>query len=340
MTPTTNTDASPAKLIIRDLGQLFLRHRRAVGLLFSSVAIVGGMSSAIAQNITSGDPGLRGSTSEITYYFPQYSWQPVPEQETVEEGLLDVGGATLWYWDTGGNGEVIVFSHSASGSGLSWEYQQPFLVNEGYRVIGYSRRGRYQSEVYDQNIESSATTDLLKLVDHLGIDKFHIVAIAAGAGVAPDFATQYPGRLLSLMIGCTTARTSDRAVGMSDLTLRPSDFNALPTLLREVSPFYRSANPEGAAAWLDKSERSRGAVQVGANLNQMTPELLASIDVPVLLFTGDADLYMPPSRLRAYSKYWTDPKLVVFRGAAHAPYWEQPLAFNEMIVNFIQNIGN
>ena len=62
--------------------------------------------------------------------------------------------------------------------------------------------------------------------------------------------------------------------------------------------------------------------------NKITPAALRQTQTPTLLFTGDADLYMPPSRLRAYASYWSNPQVVVFQEAGHAPYWEQPIACN------------
>src|SRR5262245_48183877 len=71
----------------------------------------------------------------------------IPEQVPVTEGIADLGNVKLWYWDTGGAGEVIVLLHPGSGSGEFYPYQQPVFAKAGYRVISYSRRGQYKSEV-------------------------------------------------------------------------------------------------------------------------------------------------------------------------------------------------
>lgn len=291
-------------------------------------------SSVTAADSTKINPS--NHAHEITYISPQYTWELPPQQVPVTEGFLEVEGANLWYWDTGGEGEVVVFSHPASGSGLTWEYQQPFLADAGYRVIGYSRRGFYQSEISDPTVEISATDDLLKLLDHLSVDKFHIVAIAAGGNVAPDLADAHSERILSLIMGCTIGRTTDKSYLSGDATLRPPEFNTLPVYLKELSPFYRGANPDGALAWIHTSNKARNKIRVGANIRNITPDILGSITQPVLLFTGDSDLYMPTSRLRAYAKYWSDPEVVIFRGAGHAPYWEQPIAFNQVLLEFLR----
>ncbi len=44
----------------------------------------------------------------------QTSWSGTPEQAPAGEGRLDVGGARIWYWDTGGAGEAVVLAHPLS----------------------------------------------------------------------------------------------------------------------------------------------------------------------------------------------------------------------------------
>lgn len=326
----------------RQVFPVSLQHARVFCL--SALCLVaqacGGPDSAGARDAGTGGASAEMAAPEITWKPAQFSWQTPPAQVAAKEGFVDVGGARLWYWDTGGEGEAVVFSHPFSGSALTWEYQQPFFAEEGYRVIAYSRRGHYRTEILDSDSTNTATDDLLKLVDHLGVDRFHIVALAAGAHIAPDFATSYPDRLLSLVVGCTIGLTGDPEFTATNDTLMPPEFSSLPVWLKEISSFYRGANPEGTIAWTAISDLARPGERVNVALNnEFTPGLLAAIDHPALLFTGDGDYYMPPSRLRSYAAYWTDPEVVVFRGAGHAPYWEQPLAFNQTLLDFFRRNG-
>ena len=74
--------------------------------------------------------------------------------------------------------------HPASGSALIWLYQQPVFAKAGYRVIGYSRRNYYNSELSPADNPGTASEDLQNLIEFLRLEKFHLVSSAAGGGVA------------------------------------------------------------------------------------------------------------------------------------------------------------
>jgi len=268
----------------------------------------------------------------------QTSWSEPPAQAPAAEGRLDVGGARIWYWDTGGAGEAVVLVHPYSGSALNWGYQQPALAAAGYRVVAYSRRGHHGSDAGSPENPGTGAGDLNQLVEHLGIGRMHLVGLAAGADILPDFAISWPERLLSLAIGCTIGKPGDPAWSACESELLPPEVRNLPRWISELGPSYRAACPEGVQRWRELEARSREQrerVPVPAE-NEVTPELIRQIKAPTLLFTGDADLYMPPSRLRAYAEYWSDPEVVLFAETGHSVYWEQYEAFNAVLLDFFQ----
>ena len=57
----------------------------------------------------------------------------IPEQLPAREGVAEIPGAKLGYWDTGGAGAPILLLHPASGSARVWLYQQPVFAKAGYR---------------------------------------------------------------------------------------------------------------------------------------------------------------------------------------------------------------
>jgi pimeloyl-ACP methyl ester carboxylesterase len=85
--------------------------------------------------------------------------------------------------DTGGAGRAIVLIHGWPLSGESWKYQVPALVDAGYRVITYDRRGFGRSDKpktgYDYD---TLTDDLHTLVTELELKDFTLVGFSMGGG--------------------------------------------------------------------------------------------------------------------------------------------------------------
>lgn len=260
----------------------------------------------------------------------------MPEQAPVKEGIAELPGTSLWYWDTGGEGDAVVLLHAASGSGAFWGYQQPVLARAGYRVISYSRRGYLKSDPGDPNDPGAASEDLQNLLAYLGVGKFHAVGLAAGGIVATDYALSHPERLKSLTLTSTIMGVTDKSYLDRCSIFRPAFFADLPKDFQELSPSYRAGNPEGAAAWTALAKTS----MIGKRLNQKNANVITwakveTIGVPTLLMTGDSDLWTPPSILRLQASHVKHAEVEVIREAGHAPNWEQPEAFNAALLDFL-----
>ena len=262
----------------------------------------------------------------------------MPVQAPASQGWVDVGGARLWYWDTGGNGQPVIFLHSGSQSGAGWGYQQPVFAAAGFRAIGYSRRGCFRSEGGSPQDPGVACEDLNRLIEHLGLDRVHLVAVALGAFYALDFALAFPKKLRSLTIASSFLGIdeSERDYAQANARLRPKEFSALPVEVRELHPSYRAGNPAGTEAWLQLSRQARTGDRIDPlRPLPMTWARVESIRHPVLLMTGDGDLYTPPALLRMQSAHIPQAETVVVAEAAHAPNWEQPEFFNRTVLSFI-----
>ena len=272
---------------------------------------------------------------------PAAVWTPaeMPRQAPASEGMVDVGGARLWYWDTGGSGQAVIFMHAGSQSGAGWGYQQPVFAAAGFRAIGYSRRGCWRSEPGDPNDPGLACDDLLRLVEHLKLDRVHLVALALGAFYTLDFALMYPQRVRSLTIASSFLGIADSETDYLEANqrLRPKEFAALPVAFKELHPSYRAGNPQGVAACVQLAQ----AANAGPRINQKRPfpltwARLESTRQPTLLMTGDGDLYTPPALLRMQAAHMTHAETFVVPEAGHAGNWEQPAIFNQTVLAFLR----
>jgi pimeloyl-ACP methyl ester carboxylesterase len=237
----------------------------------------------------------------------------------------ELPGVSLQYEESGGEGSgegpPVVFLHAGSGSSRMWEHQIPAFTAAAYRFITYDRRD-----------EGVAIDDLEALVEHLCLERFHLVGTAAGGVVAVDYALSFPQRLRSLVIANSIVGVQDEEYLEMSRRLRPApEFNALPVEVRELGPSYRAAHPEGTQRWKELVQH----VKAQPTRNRITFAALETITIPTLLLTGDADLYTPPPVLRLFAARFPNCESVVIPECGHSAFWEQPEIFNRTVLDFI-----
>ncbi|MFT7684543.1 MAG: pimeloyl-ACP methyl ester carboxylesterase [Moritella dasanensis] len=304
-----------------------LKKATAIATLAVSSTMVSNRVQASAQESCE-----RSDTKDLSYL-------PSPKQAQATEGVLPLsGGAGLYYWDTGGEGPAVVLSHPGRGSALTWPYQQPVLSAAGFRVIAYSRRGYYGSPAGSAADTGNYADDLNALITHLNIDKFHILGLAAGGFAVSDYAVSYPEKLLSMVIVCSLFGLWDKNIDERLDFILPKSFAGLPPEFKELGASYRWANPEGVRQWIDMEEKSRGNGERHGQKakSNITWEKMRSSNIPTFFIAGGADLYQPPSMMRAAAREIPNSQTLVVAEAGHAVQWEQPALFNQAIISFFR----
>ncbi|PFA26536.1 alpha/beta hydrolase [Bacillus thuringiensis] len=96
------------------------------------------------------------------------------------------------YYEDHGTGKPVVLIHGWPLSGRSWEYQVPALVEAGYRVITYDRRGFGQSSQPWEGYEyDTFTSDLHQLLEHLELQNVTLVGFSMGGGEVARYISTY-----------------------------------------------------------------------------------------------------------------------------------------------------
>ena len=306
--------------------------------IFQSVAasgVLAGCAAAQSANPQGGD------THGIRFLQAQTQWSPEPDAPTgMRTEQAPLSPARLLYWDCGGAGEPVVLMHAYTGSAETWAYQRDALVRSGYRAIGYSRRGHLGSERGPANDPGETVADLHALVDHLGLDRFHLVGVAAGGFGVTDYAISHPERVRSITLASTLSGIDEEEFLALSRTLTPPEFYALPSEMKEVGPSYRAANPSGLARWIELEQRARvGERLTQRKANRISWDALRALPMPALVMTGDADLYLPPSLLRLIKQRLPHWRAAIIAEAGHAAYWEQYEAVNATLIDFLNGVS-
>ncbi len=265
---------------------------------------------------------------------------------------VDLPGVHLWYNDTGGTGVPVVFMHAASGTCESWVYQLPVFTAAGYRCIPYDRRnwGRSRPDLtgeggpegpaptQSRQQPGSVSDDLHGLVHYLGLDRFHVVATAAGGIGGLDYAVEHPDLVRSLVVANSIGGVQDPEYLEVQHRLRPPEIQQLPIELRELGPSYRGTNPEGTRRWIEIEHGSRPEGTQGPGQQPRLPMTFARLEtirVPVLVLVGEADLLSPPALMRMLAAHIPNCQFVTVPEAGHAAFWEQPEIWNRLVLEFL-----
>lgn len=111
-----------------------------------------------------------------------------------KSGHVDVPGGKLYY-EAEGEGSPITLIHAGVAHLRMWD-EQVYAWRDKHRVIRYDCRGFGRTEVED--VPYSNRDDLRALLDHLDVERTHLLGISRGSMIATDFTLERPERVRSL----------------------------------------------------------------------------------------------------------------------------------------------
>ena len=246
-----------------------------------------------------------------------------------DTGFAVVGDEQIYYESTG-SGDAVVLSHGAGGSHAIWMHQVPVLA-ERYRVITWDQRGWAKSTDAEGlgGDPNAAVEDLRLLLDHLGVDKAHMIGQSMGGWVVAGFTLRYPERTRSLTLANTYGGIATEAM---------REFMT-PELLLERQALGRTAHiadPVRAFqyAQLSRLAPPRAPIDLDAKLR---PDLEAArkTTIPILIVTGPHDWIFPPEMMRMLDAELPTSRLVEIPDAGHSPYFEFSEAWNRVVLEHL-----
>jgi non-heme chloroperoxidase len=92
-------------------------------------------------------------------------------------------GTSIFFRDSGGAGQPVVFSHGWPLSGQAWDAQMLYLAQHGYRVIAVDRRGHgHSGATWSGNDMDHYGDDLAAVIDALDLKRAVLVGHSTGGG--------------------------------------------------------------------------------------------------------------------------------------------------------------
>jgi pimeloyl-ACP methyl ester carboxylesterase len=259
-------------------------------------------------------------------------------------------GTRLFYAEAG-SGTPLIFIHEFAGDHRSWEPQVRFFARY-FRCIAFAARGFPPSEIPEDGerySQAHARDDVVAVLDHLKIERAHVVGLSMGGFAALHVGMTYPKRALSLVIaGCGYGAEPDKKDKFrAECDAAAASFEANWTeaakkyALGPTRVQFQNKDPRGWAEFAQQlAEHSpKGQALTMRGVQMRRPSLyelvddMKRIDVPTLIVTGDEDdPCLEPALLMKRSI--PNSGLVVLPRAGHTINIEDPEAFNRALFEF------
>jgi len=264
--------------------------------------------------------------------------------------FLSIRGVQLYYEDTGGPGEPIVFSH-----GLLWNshlYSQQIEALRGrYRCIAYDHRGQGRSTAPPGKGIDLRTVyeDAVAFIQALGLAPCHFVGLSQGGFVGLRVAARHPELLRSLTLLDTSAN-SESLWNLSRywlLTAATHWLGLRPVVDRLMAVYFgqtfmkdpaRAAEREELRRQLLQNPRDSWRAMQGVITRRGITEELSCITTPTLIVVGEEDVVTTPETAELLHTRIQGSRLVRLPHVGHMSNLEQPELVNRAIRRFLSGL--
>jgi non-heme chloroperoxidase len=275
-------------------------------------------------------------------------------------GKENSGDIELYYEDRG-SGQPIVLIHGYPLSGASWEKQLPALLDSGYRVITYDRRGFGKSSqpAAGYNYDTFAE-DLHKLIVELKLRDFTLVGFSMGGGEVARYFGRYGSDGVSKAVIISGVppyllKTADNPEGVDDSVFAGIQKAVAADRYAFFTGFFQDFYNTDAllgkrvsqqvvqASWnIAASASATASFACVPTWHEDFREDLARVDVPTLVIQGDADRILPMTAtgLRT-AKLIKGARQLIVKDGPHAVNWTHAEEVNAGLLSFLgEKIGN
>jgi len=261
------------------------------------------------------------------------------------------------YYEDHGTGKPVVLIHGYPLSGASWEKQVPELLDAGFRVITYDRRGFGNSSKPTTGYNyDTFSDDLHKLVSHLKLRDFSLVGFSMGGGEIARYFGKHGSKGIkkAVFIGAVPPfllKTQDNPEGVGqdvfDGIQKAISTDRYAFFTEFFKNFFNTdvllgkkvSEETVQACWnLAAIASAKASYDCVSTWHEDFRKDLIRIDVPTLVIHGDADRIVPLSASgEKTAKLVKGAKLVVISGGPHCITWTHADEVNSALVNFLKS---
>jgi len=260
------------------------------------------------------------------------------------------------YYEDHGTGQPVVLIHGFPLDGHSWERQSAALLDAGYRVITYDRRGFGQSSKptvgYDYD---TFAADLDTVLTTLDLNDTVLVGFSMGTGEVGRYLSTYGSSRVSKAAFLASLepfllKTDDNPGGAAPMEFFEGIVDSVKAdpyayFTGFYEGFYnldenlgKRISEEAVRHSWDVASQSSSFAAAAAPLTWITDFRadIPAITVPALIVHGTADRVLPiDSTGRLFAKLLPEATYVEIDGAPHGLLWTHAEEVNKILLEFL-----
>ena len=243
--------------------------------------------------------------------------------------------------------DPLVFVHGIGLNHQIWDQQISYFKD--YNTIVYDLAGHGKTPLNKKLIDMKYFTEqLLKLIDGLSINKFHLIGFSLGSLIARDFASLYSNRLSSLtLFGTVYKRSEDekrQIINRYETMKLKKDISKVRAVQRWFSEKFLKENPtiyKKIYSMLENTNQETWLKIYKLFVQHEDDDMkIKQITAKTLIITGQEDIGSKPRMSEEISKLINGSVCKIIENGKHLCNIECSKNFNVTVKKFIDNKNN
>ena len=236
-----------------------------------------------------------------------------------------------------GEGPLVLFLHGIRGNRRNWFPQLEVFSGSGFAAAAWDARGYGDSDDYEGALQfDHFAGDVMRVAEHLGARKLHLVGLSMGGRIARNVALRFPERLWSLTLVSTAPGFDALSPDQVKRFVTEHRNRSADTVRRLIGSRARKEATDELFDSISRVREESYRKTIVASVAQDRDAPIENIRVPTLVIAGDEDKVYPTRIARELAQRIPGAELVLMRGAGHLPNLERPGRFNEILLDFLQ----
>ncbi len=250
-------------------------------------------------------------------------------------------------FETAGNGVPLVFLHAFPLSRKMWDAHKANF-SKNFQFISVDFPGFNQSAHAEDTLHMDAMADELnRTLDAHGVkDKIVLCGVSMGGYAAFRFLAKYPQRLRALALvatkatpdpDATKAKRAENIALIEQDGLKPFAERMIQSLLGKTVQEKNQPVVEQVRSWiLEADPKAVIAALRGLAARPDSSGLLANINVPTFVLSGEEDTVIPTADMKAMAGQIKKVDFQSLPACGHLLPIEQPALFQEALRTFLK----